>query len=120
MELDHDERVAYKLTNQEKEVVGLISMEHRFDHVFVSIIERQEKFQGQGITAYLFTIASLWSNSFGYDSGFSFESKTPLIPLYQKLGAILTRRQYMVLNHTQAEKLVHKCLNDMDLSKSNL
>ena len=70
------ERTIFKLTDIENEIVGLISMEHLFDHVFVHAIERQEKFKGQKITPYLFAIASLWSNHLGYDSGFSFEAKT--------------------------------------------
>lgn len=125
-ELEAENRVVYKLTahppikNGKNEIVGLISMEERTGYVYVHIIEKKLMLTEKRITPYLFTLASLWSNSLGYDSGFSFDSKTHLITYYESLGAIHVGKRHMVINHIQAERLVQQCLPHINLEYSNL
>lgn len=114
------DRTVYKLMNQEREIVGLISMEDREEYIYVSIIERQQKFKGHGITPYLFSIASLWSNYLGYNSGFMFHSKTHLIEYYQRLGAMRISGQKMILESPHAEILIKRCLPYMNIEHSKL
>ena len=70
-----DGRVLYKLTNADNAIVGMISMEAKQGFVYVHAIERQAKFEGQGVTPYLFTLAALWSDLLGNDAVFSFDAK---------------------------------------------
>lgn len=117
-----EDRAVYKLMNQEKEIVGLISMEHIEDHVYIHAIERNQSYTDEKITPYLFAIASLWSSSFGYDSGFAFTAKSELIPYYERYGAKLInpKQRRMILFHDKAEQLVSQCLPNMNLSHSKL
>src|SRR3954447_13532491 len=88
-------KTVYKLVilGNETIIQGLISLQDRSDHIFMSLIESSKFNRGAkklylGVPGNLVAFACKLSFDKGYDGYVSFESKTKLIAHYQKtLGA---------------------------------
>jgi hypothetical protein len=90
-ELNQPEREVYKLTVVENpEIVqGVMSLETRFDHVYMRLIENAPFNKGrekmyEGVPGNLVAFACRLSFQRGFEGNVSFISKTQLINYYQK------------------------------------
>ena len=108
------EKIVYKLiiAGNETIIQGLISLQDRGDHIFMSLIESSKFNRGAkklylGVPGNLVAFACKLSFDKGYDGYVSFESKTKLIAHYQKtLGAHVLFGNIMAIDTRAATKLV--------------
>lgn len=93
-------------------IQGLISLQDRGDHIFMSLIESNKFNRGAkkvylGVPGNLVSFACKISFDKGYSGYVSFESKTKLKEHYQKtLGAHLLFGNFMAIDTKAAAKLV--------------
>lgn len=93
-------------------IQGLISLQDRRDHIFMSLIESNKFNRGVkkiylGVPGNLVAFACKLSFDKGYGGYVSFESKTKLKEHYQKtLGAHFLFGNFMAINTKAAAKLV--------------
>lgn len=106
----------YKLTihNNPNIIQGLISLEIRADHVYMSLVESAPFNKGQskvytGVPGNLVAFACRLSFQRGFEGNVSFISKTQLIDHYVKtLGAIHFGGRLMIIDTRAAIKLINK------------
>lgn len=106
----------YKLTisNNPNIIQGLVSLEVKFDHVFMHLIESAPFNIGKnktylGVPGNLVAFACKLSFQRGHDGYVSFIAKSQLIEHYKKsLGAINLGGQLMIINHNIALNLIGK------------
>lgn len=108
------EKTIYKLVivGNETIIQGLISLQDRGDHIFMSLIESSKFNRGAkklylGVPGNLVAFACKLSFDKSYDGYVSFESKTKLIEHYQRtLGAHVLFGNIMAIDTQAATKLV--------------
>ena len=108
------DRTVYKLVIVDNATIiqGLISLEDRGDHIFMSLIESSKFNRGirkiyLGVPGNLVAYACKVSFDKGYGGYISFESKTKLIKHYQKtLGAHVIFGNMMALDTKAAARLI--------------
>jgi len=106
----------YKLViiDNPKIVQGLISLQDRSDHIFMSLIESNRFNRGAkkvylGVPGNLVAFACKLSFDKGYGGYVSFESKSKLKEHYQKtLGAYILFGNVMAINTSAANKLIQQ------------
>lgn len=114
VEAKSTEKIVYKLVIVDNVTIiqGLISLQDRGDHIFMSLIESSKFNRGVkklyvGVPGNLVAFACKLSFDKGYDGYVSFESKTKLIAHYQKtLGAHVLFGNIMAIDTRAATKLV--------------
>ena len=109
-------REIFKLTLKENKFVllGMISLEMKYDHVHIHLVEsshpnigKQKKFLGIG--GNLFAFACKVSNDCGFERNISFIAKTNLIQYYSiNLGAEYLGTGRMILKEYSAATLINK------------
>lgn len=108
------EKTIYKLiiVDNPTLIQGLISIENRGDHIFISLIENNIFNKGAdkiylGVPGNLIAFVCRLSFERGYEGYVSFESKTKLIEYYKKsLGANVLFGNIMAIDTITAQKLV--------------
>jgi hypothetical protein len=113
-ELKQRDKIVYKLVifDNINVIQGLISLQDRGDHIFISLIESNKFNQGAkkiyiGVPGNLVAFACKLSFDKGYGGYVSFESKTKLIQHYQKsLGAHVLFGNIMAIDTNAAIKLI--------------
>lgn len=113
-EAKSSEKTVYKLViaGNERIIQGLISLQDRGDHIFMSLIESSKFNRGAkklylGVPGNLVAFVCKLSFDKGYDGYVSFESKTKLIAHYQKtLGAHVLFGNIMAIDTRAATSLV--------------
>lgn len=106
-------KTVYKLVIVDNPTIiqGLISLQDRGDHIFMSLIESNAFNRGTdklyiGVPGNLVAFACKLSFDKGYEGYVSFESKTKLIEHYKKtLGAHVLFGNIMAINTREAMKL---------------
>jgi hypothetical protein len=114
--LKEPQRDIYKLTinNNQNIIQGLISLEVRFDHVYMHLIESAPFNKGntkvyEGVPGNLVAFACKLSFQRGHDGNVSFVAKTQLIKHYEEsLGAIHAGGRIMIIDKVAALKLTNK------------
>ncbi len=109
-------KAVYKLiiANNVNIIQGLISLQDRGDHIFMSLIESNKFNRGAkkvyfGVPGNLVAFACKLSFDYGYGGYVSFESKTKLIEHYQKaLGAHILFGNIMAIDKRVAIKLIEQ------------
>lgn len=109
-------REIFKLTLKENKFVllGMISLEMKYDHVHIHLVEssppnigKQKKFLGIG--GNLFAFACKVSNDCGFEGNISFIAKTNLIQYYSiNLGAEYLGTGRMIIKEYSAATLIKK------------
>ncbi len=115
-EFKEPQRDIYKLTinNNQNIIQGLISLEVRFDHVYMHLIESAPFNKGNtkvyaGVPGNLVAFACKLSFQRGHDGNVSFVAKTQLIKHYEEsLGAIHAGGRIMIIDKIAALKLTNK------------
>jgi hypothetical protein len=115
-EFKQPKRDIYKLTitNNQKIIQGLISVEIKSDHVYMHLLESSPFNKGKdkvymGVPGNLVAFACKLSFQRGYDGNISFFSKTELIDHYKKtLEAIHVGGRIMIIDTKAALKLINK------------
>jgi hypothetical protein len=110
------EKQVYKLILQKepKVIQGLICLEKKSDHVFMSLIESAPHNLGKikkyfGVAGNLVAFGCKLSFEYGFEGCIAFDSKTALISHYElTLGAKLLFGQRMEINTVAAIKLVNQ------------
>ena len=108
------DRKVYKLVivDNPNIIQGLISLQDRKDHIFMTLIESTKFNRGSkkiylGVPGNLVAFACKISFDKGYSGYVSFESKTNLIAHYKKeLKAHLLFRNFMAFDSKSASKLI--------------
>lgn len=121
IELQQPERDVYKLTitNNEKIIQGLISLEVKPDHVFMHLVESAPFNKGKtklysGVPGNLVAFACKLSFQRGHEGNVSFISKSQLIDHYvQSLGAVHFGGRLMIINSAAAARLVNKYFSNL-------
>lgn len=116
VEAKQADKKVYKLVIVDKPNViqGLISLQNRGDHIFMSLIESNKFNRGAkkiylGVPGNLVAFACKFSFDKGYQGYVSFESKTKLKEHYQKtLGAHLLFGNFMAIDTNAATKLIEQ------------
>lgn len=116
MEFKQPQRDVYKLTivNNQSVIQGLISLEVKFDHVYMHLVESAPFNKGKakvysGVPGNLVAFACKLSFQRGHEGNVSFISKTQLIRHYtETLGAIHVGGRLMIIDTTAALKLINK------------
>ena len=99
-------------------IQGLMSLQDRGDHIFMSLIESSKFNRGikklyLGVPGNLIAFACKLSLEAGYGGYVSFESKTKLKEHYQKtLGAHLLFGNFMAIDTKAAAKLIHQYFSE--------
>lgn len=115
-EFKQAERDIYKLTivNNQNIIQGLISLEIKFDHVYMHLVEsapfnkRKSKVY-TGVPGNLVAFACKLSFQRGHEGNISFHSKTQLVQHYRdSLGAMHIGGRIMIIDTTAALKLINK------------
>ena len=109
-------RDVYKLTivNNSHIIQGLISLEVKFDHVFIHLVESAPFNKGKskvysGVPGNLVAYACKLSFQRGHEGNVSFISKTQLVEHYEKtLGAFHFGGRVMIIETNAALKLINK------------
>ncbi|MEI6753633.1 MAG: hypothetical protein WCK78_10740 [Paludibacter sp.] len=109
-------RDVYKLTivNNPHIIQGLISLEVKFDHVFIHLVESAPFNKGKskvysGVPGNLVAFACKLSFQRGHEGNVSFISKTQLVEHYEKtLGAFHFGGRVMIIETNAALKLINK------------
>ncbi len=115
-EFKQPERDVYKLTitNNQKIIQGLISLEIKSDHVYMHLLESSPFNKGKnkvymGVPGNLVAFACKLSFQRGHDGNVSFFSKTQLIDHYKEtLGANHVGGRIMIIDTKSALKLINK------------
>jgi hypothetical protein len=113
-ELKNSNRRVYKLVTQidPQSIQALISLSIDQGFVFVHLLENAPLNRGkdkkfEGVVGNLFAFASLLSIQAGFDGFVAFDSKTELMPYYQKnYGAIRIGGIRMALDEQAARRLI--------------
>jgi len=120
-ELGFPERDVFKLTivNNERIIQGLISLEVKFDHVFMHLVESAPFNKGKekmysGVPGNMVAFACKLSFQRGHEGNIAFISKTQLIDHYIKtLNAIHFGGRLMIINTNAALKLVNRYYSNL-------
>lgn len=120
-ELKQPERNIYKLTiiNNPHVIQGLISLEVKFDHIYMHLVESAPYNKGKnkmysGVPGNLVAYACKLSFQRGHEGNVAFVSKTKLINHYiESLGAIHFGGRLMILETNAALKLVNKYYSNL-------
>jgi hypothetical protein len=123
LELRYPERDVYKLTivNNQAIIQGLISLEVKFDHVFMHLVESAPFNKGKskiysGVPGNLVAFACKLSFQRGHEGNVSFISKTQLIDHYvESLGAIHFGGRLMIIDTNAALKLMNRYFSNLTL-----
>jgi len=115
-EFKRPERDVYKLTivNNQSIIQGLISLEIKFDHVYIHLIENAPFNKGKskiyiGVPGNLVAFACKLSFQRGHEGNVSFISKTQLVQHYiDTLGALHFGGRVMIIDTNAALKLINK------------
>ncbi len=115
-EFKQPERDVYKLTivNNPAIIQGLISLEVKFDHVYLHLVESASFNKGKtkvysGVPGNLVAFACKLSFQRGHEGNVAFISKSKLIDHYiESLGAVHIGRRVMIIETTAALKLINK------------
>jgi hypothetical protein len=115
-ELKQPERDVYKLTivNNQTVIQGLISLEVKYDHVYMHLVESAPFNKGKskiysGVPGNLVAFACKLSFQRGHQGNVSFLSKTQLINHYiESLGAIHFGGRVMIIDNPAALRLIDK------------
>ena len=115
-EFKQPQKEVYKLTipNNQNIIQGLISLEVRFDHVYMHLIESNPFNKGNskiyaGVPGNLVAFACKLSFQRGHEGNVSFVAKTQLIKHYEEsLGAIHAGGRIMIIDKIAALKLTNK------------
>ena len=115
-ELKEPAREVYKLTivNNPKIIQGLISLEVKFDHVYMHLVESAPFNKGKskmysGVPGNLVAFACKLSFQRGHEGNVSFLSKSQLIEHYENsLGAIHVGGRIMIIDTPAALRLINK------------
>jgi hypothetical protein len=121
-ELHQKNREVYTLTTLLNPTIiqGLISLEERNDHIFVHLVENAEFNKGRqklfvGVPGNLFAYACKLSFERGFRGDVAFDSKTALIPHYEKsIGAKRLWGIRMLIEGPAAIHLVSRYFKDFD------
>lgn len=121
-ELHASEREVYKLTTIQNPTIiqGLLSLEDKGDHIFVHLIESAEMNKGrqklyEGVPGNLFAFACKLAFEKRYKGFVAFDSKTVLIPHYEKtLGAKRLSGIRMFFDRQAAYVLARQYFKDFD------
>ncbi len=113
-------RDIYKLTITGNPTIiqGLISLEVKFDHVYIHLIENAPFNKGKtkvyaGVPGNLIAFACKLSFQRGHEGNVSFLSKTQLVDHYEKsVEAIHIGKQRMIIVTSAALKLIDKYFNN--------
>jgi hypothetical protein len=116
LEFKQPQRDVYKLTivNNQSVIQGLISLEIKFDHVYMHLVESAPFNKGKskvyvGVPGNLVAFACKLSFQRGHDGNVSFISKTQLIRHYtDSLGAVHVGGRIMIIDTIAALKLINK------------
>ncbi|SDM72563.1 hypothetical protein SAMN05421823_12119 [Catalinimonas alkaloidigena] len=109
------EAMLYKLVTpgNEKILHGLIGLQDRGDHLYVTLVENAPAHRGrhkvyQGVAISLFAFACYRSEQLGYAGFVSFTAKTRLVEHYHRLlGAEVLHGQLMVIDEKAANTLIN-------------
>ena len=120
-ELNQPEREVYKLTITENANViqGLISLEIKFDHVYMHLVESAPFNKGRdkvysGVPGNLVAFACRLSFQRGFEGNVSFISKTQLINHYSEtLGAVHAGGRLMIIETKAALRLMNKYFKNL-------
>ncbi len=120
-ELGFPERDVFKLTivNNERIIQGLISLEVKFDHVYMHLVESAPFNKGKekmysGVPGNMVAFACKLSFQRGHEGNIAFISKTQLIDHYIKtLNAIHFGGRLMIINTNAALKLVNRYYSNL-------
>ena len=120
-ELKHPERDIFKLTitNNQHVIQGLISVEVKFDHVYMHLVESAPYNKGKGkmysgVPGNLVAYACKLSFQRGHEGNVAFVSKSQLIDHYiESLGAIHFGGRLMIITENAALKLVNKYYSNL-------
>ena len=115
-EAKQTDRLVYKLVIRDNDriIQGLVSLQDRGDHIFISLIESNKFNQGTGkvylgVPGNLVGFACKLSFEKGYQGYVSFESKTKLKEHYQQtLGAHILFGNMMAIDTIAALKLIEQ------------
>ena len=115
-ELKQPQREVYKLTilNNQKIIQGLISLEIKFDHVYMHLVESAGFNKGKtkmyaGVPGNLVAFACRLSFQRGFEGNVSFLSKSQLVSHYEKtLGAFHFGGRIMIIETDAALNLIDK------------
>jgi len=121
LELKQPERDVYKLTivNNQLIIQGLISLEVRFDHVYMHLLESAPFNKGKtklysGIPGNLVAFACKLSFQRGHEGNVAFISKTQLIDHYiESLGAEHVGGRLMIIDSEAALKLINRYFSNI-------
>lgn len=122
-ELNQPEREVYKLTTTENKTIiqGLISLEIKFDHVYMHLVESSPFNKGkekvyEGVPGNLVAFACRLSFQRGHEGNISFVSKTQLVNHYiETLGAFHAGGRLMILETRAALKLLDKYFKNTEI-----
>jgi len=122
-ELNQPEREVYKLTISENTniIQGLISLEIKFDHVYMHLVESSPFNKGKekvysGVPGNLVAFACRLSFQRGFEGNISFVSKTQLINHYtETLGAFHAGGRLMIIETGAALRLMNKYFKNIDI-----
>jgi len=115
-EFKYPERDIYKLTivNNENIIQGLISLEVKFDHVYIHLIENAPFNRGKskiyaGVPGNLVAFACKLSFQRGHEGNVAFISKSQLVSHYiESLGATHFGGRLMIIETPAALKLINR------------
>jgi hypothetical protein len=121
LELQQPERDVYKLTivNNQSIIQGLISLEVRYDHVYMHLVESAPFNKGKtklysGVPGNLVAFACKLSFQRGHEGNVGFISKSQLIDHYiESLGAEHVGGRLMIIDSKAALKLINKYFSNM-------
>jgi hypothetical protein len=113
-EYDQTERQVYKLVakKEPQTIHGMVSLEKLKDHVFMHLIENAPFNIGKtkkyiGVAGNLTAYGCKLSKDYGFSGVIAFNSKTALIPHYEKtLGAVHLGGNRMAILEENAQKLI--------------
>lgn len=120
-ELGFPERDVFKLTtvNNENIVQGLISLEVKFDHVYMHLVESSPFNKGKekiyaGVPGNLVAFACKLSFQRGHEGNVAFISKTQLIDHYvESLGAVHFGGRLMIIDTNAALRLINRYYSNL-------
>ncbi len=120
-ELGFPERDVFKLTivNNESIIQGLISLDVKFDHVYMHLVESAPFNKGKekiysGVPGNLVAFACKLSFQRGHEGNVAFISKTQLIDHYvETLGAVHFGGRLMIINTNAALELINRYYSNL-------
>jgi ribosomal protein S18 acetylase RimI-like enzyme len=120
-----DRKEVYGLyTHEKSELLGLIALEEKKDHLFIHNVETSPKTARRkmykGIGRHLIAYACKKSVELGLKGNVLAESKTATIGFYEKLGAVRNGRSlYFIIDELTARKLIQSCYkNDYEIREA--